>query len=150
MVEVLKSTRQTVAFNNQPPQTTQQVSNVIDAGTSITSSVASLPASESSANFPVSWSGTDATLGSAISNYTIYVSDNRGPFTPWLTATTQTSVSYPGANGHTYSFFSIATDNVGNQQPQPTGAQTTTTIVDATPPTRPQLGSRQKRWPPTP
>src|SRR5262249_17469460 len=46
-----------------------------------------------------------------------------------LTGTTQTSATYSGTSGHTYGFYSIATDNVGNVQPIPTAAQATTTVV---------------------
>jgi hypothetical protein len=40
-----------------------------------------------------------------------------------------TSASYLGQYGHTYSFYSVATDNVGNVQPTPSSAQATTTVV---------------------
>ncbi len=79
------------------------------------------------------WSGTDGS-GSGIASYRVFVSDDGGAFMSWLTDTTQTSAIYPGADGHTYGFYSIATDNVGNVQPTPTSAQAMTT-VDATPPT---------------
>ena len=81
----------------------------------------------------VSWSGTDDPGGSGIGSYTIYVSMDGGPFTPWLTATTQTSATFTGVDGHTYGFFSVATDNAGNLQAVPAAAQATTT-VDASPP----------------
>ena len=76
-------------------------------------------------SFQVSWSGSG---GSGSLSYSIYVSDNGGAFTPWLTATTQTSSPYTGINGHTYGFYSVATDNVGNVQATPSGAQANTTI----------------------
>ena len=43
--------------------------------------------------------------------------------------TTATSAEYQGSPGHTYAFYSIATDNVRNVQPTPTAAQATTTVV---------------------
>jgi hypothetical protein len=58
----------------------------------------------------------------------VYVSDNGGPFTAFLTATTQTSATFHGVNGHKYAFFSVATDNVGNIQATPKAAQATTTL----------------------
>src|SRR5262249_43050242 len=79
-----------------------------------------------SANFPVAWSGTDT--GAGIQDFTIFVSDNGGPFTPWLTNTTDTSASYPGVNGHTYGFFSQARDLVGNMEALKTQAEVTTTV----------------------
>jgi hypothetical protein len=36
--------------------------------------------------------------------------------------------------GHTYGFFSVATDNLGNIQPTPGGAQATTTVTKPVPP----------------
>jgi hypothetical protein len=64
--------------------------------------------------------------------YTIFVSVDGGPYTPWLTRTTQTSATYTGAPGHTYRFYSVATDNVGHQQATPATAQATTTISSYT------------------
>jgi hypothetical protein len=98
------------------------------------SSVAALP-EFSPATFTVSWSGSDNSGGSGLASYSIYVSDNGGAFTPLLTDTTQTSTSFTGVDGHTYGFYSIATDNVGNVQPTPTAAQATTTVQTQSPTT---------------
>ncbi len=124
----------TVTFDTQPPLNTPQIFNTIDAGTGLSSSVAPLPAYERRTVFDVSWSGTDASDGSAIASYTIYVSDDGGPYTAWLTNTTLTAAPFVGQDGHTYSFYSVATDNAGNVEPVPTSAQATT-LVDVTPPT---------------
>ena len=64
----------------------------------------------------------------------VFVSDNGGAFTPFRTDTTQTSAVFAGQFGHTYSFFSVATDNVGHRQPTPTSAQATTQLVLVHPP----------------
>ena len=88
-----------------------------------------LPAVTSSTSFLVSWSGTDDAdghPGSGIASYDVFVSDNGGAFTPFQTRTTQTSAPFAGQVGHTYSFYSVATDNVGHVQPTPTSAQATT------------------------
>jgi RHS repeat-associated protein len=106
---------------------TKQDLVTIDAGAP-TSSVTALPATEGS-SFTLSWSGTDDKGGSGIAGYNIYVSDNGGPFTLFQSATTQTSATFTGTIDHTYRFYSVATDNVGNVQPAPTGAQTSTKIV---------------------
>ena len=119
----------TVVFDTQPPLNTPQIFNTIDAGTGLTSSVAALPPEETSPEFNVSWSGTDSASGSGIASFTIFVSDDGGPFTAWLTNTTLTSASYLGQYGHTYAFYSVATDNVGNVQPTPTSAQATTMVA---------------------
>jgi hypothetical protein len=39
-----------------------------------------------------------------------------------------TSAVYQGINGHTYGFYSVATDNAGNSQATPAGAQASTTV----------------------
>ncbi len=111
---------------NQSSLATPTIFNTIDNGPP-TSSVNPLPTVETSSNFNVSWSGQDNTGGSGIASYDVYVSDNGGTFTKWQSATTQTSATYAGVSGHTYGFYSVATDNVGNVQPTPTSAQATTT-----------------------
>jgi hypothetical protein len=98
------------------------------------SGISVLPAFVAGTSFTVSWSGTDNPGGSGIATYDVYVSDNGGAFTPFLTGTTLTSVTYNGQDGHTYGFYCVATDNAGNRQPAPSTAQATIT-VDTTPPT---------------
>jgi hypothetical protein len=106
---------------------------VTDAPTSPTSSVNPLPAYTASTSIPVSWSGSDAG-GPGIASYDVYVSDNGGPFVPFQTGTTATSATFAGQDGHTYGFYSVATDKGGARQPTPSGAQATT-LVDVMPPT---------------
>lgn len=96
-----------------------------------TSTVSPLPAL-SPASFTVSWSGQDDAGGSGIASYDIYVSDNNGPFTLWLGATTHTSATYPGVSGHGYGFYSIATDHVGNRQTTPPAAEAATQVKAST------------------
>src|SRR5208283_2205186 len=117
-----------VVFDTNAPLNTAVVTNTIDAEPP-TSSVGPLPPTETLAAFTVSWSGQDDPGGSGIASYNIYVSDDGGPFTLWQSDTTQTSATYTGVTGHTYGFYSVATDNVGNVQPTPTSAQATTTVV---------------------
>jgi hypothetical protein len=114
--------------NVQTLPSSAQATTTVDAQ-SPTSSVQHLPATETAASFAISWSGSDKAGGSGVSGYTIYVSDNGGPFAKYLTNTTQTSATFTGAGGHTYGFYSLATDLAGNVQPAPGTAQTTTTIV---------------------
>jgi len=118
-------------LSDQSSLDTAPVSNTIDAAPPV-SSVQPLPATAPAASFPVRWSGMDDAGGSGIGSYTIYVSDNGGPFTPWLTNTTLTSAIYAGQDNHSYGFLSVATDNVGNQEATPTTAQATTTVLQTT------------------
>ena len=115
-----------VVGKSQPTPASAQASTKVDS-VAPTSSVFALPAI-SLPTFTVSWSGSDNPGGSGLAYYDIYVSDNNGPFTRWLTATTATSTSYTGLDGHTYGFFSVATDNVGNVEATPTAAQATTLV----------------------
>ena len=111
---------------------TKQALVTIDA-VAPTSTVAVLPSYVMADAFTVAWSGTDDPGGSGIGSYTIYVSEDGGPFTPWLAATTQTSATFTGVDGDAYRFFAQATDNAGNQEALESAAEATT-IVDATPP----------------
>ena len=80
----------------------------------------------------MSWSGSDDPGGSGIAKFDIFVSTDGGPFVPFLQGTTATSATFHGAVGHTYGFYSVATDNVGHVQVTPTAAQATTKAVAPT------------------
>ncbi len=121
-----------VVFDTNAALDTAQVSNTIDSGAP-TSSVTSLPGTESSITFPVSWSGQDDAGGSGIAGYNIWVSDNGGPYSEWQTDTANTSANYTGQFGHTYAFFSQAIDNVGNVEAPHAVADASTTITVAAP-----------------
>ncbi len=98
-----------------------------------TSNVAALPATTTTASFTVSWSGSDG-QGPGIASYNIYVSDNAGAYTLWQAGTTKTSATYTGQVGHTYGFYSVATDLLGLVQPTPASAQATTKVALTQPP----------------
>jgi hypothetical protein len=114
-----------IVANFDPPLAPTSAAQANDT-TAPTSSVTALPATSAS-RFTVSWSGQD-TGGSGISAYDVYVSDNGGRYKPFMQHTTATSSTFNGAVGHSYSFFSVATDQAGNRQDTPTGAQATTRI----------------------
>jgi RHS repeat-associated protein len=114
----------TIVFDTQAPIDTPPIFNTLDAGKP-TSTVKALPTNVTNPEFVVNWTGNDGNNGSALANYTIYVSDNNGEFTPWLTDTTLTEATYIGQTGHTYAFYSIAKDNAGNTQTLPDTAQAT-------------------------
>jgi hypothetical protein len=116
-----------VVFDTNAPLATNTVSNTLDSGAP-TSTVTTLPA-QSAATVPVSWSGHDNMGGSGITGFDIFVSDNNGPFTLWQSfPATQTSATYTGVGGHSYAFYSVATDHVGNRQPTPPTAQASTQV----------------------
>jgi hypothetical protein len=121
-----------IVFDTNGPIVTPEWLNTID-GASPTSTVLPLSLTQSITSFDVGWSGND--LGAGVAAYDVFVSDNDGPFTAWLRQTTATQATFTGINGHTYRFYSIARDLVGNIEAAKTGAEATTRIVtDTTPP----------------
>jgi hypothetical protein len=118
----------TVVFDVNPPINTPIWANTIDS-TRPVSKVSALPTPELSPSFSVQWSGTD--VGAGVQDYTIYVSDNAGSFTAWLTNTTATQGNYIGSAGHSYGFYSIARDLVGNIETSKTMAEATTNVTTA-------------------
>lgn len=99
----------------------------------LTSRVSPLPAVEFSPAFLVQWSGGE-TGGPGVADYTIYVSDNGGTFTPWLTHTSDTQAMYTGAQGHTYGFYSVARDLAGGVEAPKNFAEAATQVADTTKP----------------
>jgi len=95
------------------------------------SAVAALPAT-TTPGFAVNWSGVDDTNGSGIAFFNIYVSDNGGSFTPWLSNVTYTGGLYNGAPGHTYAFYSRAVDFAGNIEPAPASPDAQVSLISAT------------------
>jgi RHS repeat-associated protein len=103
-----------------------------------TSRVSPLPA-DSPPTFLVTWAGADDAGGSGLAFFDVYVSDDGGPFTLWLAQTTRTQAAFTGMIGHTYGFYSVATDNAGNREATPTMAQATTVVSLAATPTHIQI-----------
>lgn len=123
-----------VVFDQNAPIATPVWLNTVDITAPVTSMQA-LPATESSPTFMVQWSGSDA--GSGIRDYTVYVSQDGGSFSPFVSSTTATSAAFTGVAGSTYAFYSIGSDLVGNIESK-TAADASTRIVvtgrDTTPP----------------
>ncbi len=118
-----------IVFDANAPIDTPVWTNTLDTSTP-TSSVQSLSASVPT-SFTVSWAGSDT--GSGIVRYTVYVSDNGGAFTPFVQDTTLPNSVFTGQVGHTYGFYSIATDAAGNREGPKTAAEATTTVNAAQP-----------------
>lgn len=119
----------TVVFDSNAPINTPAWLNTLDVDkpTSNASAPESVIAAGGTASIPVTWTGTDK--GSGIASYTIYVSDNGSAFTIWQSAVSTTSASYTGTVGHTYGFYSIATDGAGNIETAKTAADVTTQVT---------------------
>ncbi|WP_292778201.1 Calx-beta domain-containing protein [Nostoc sp. NMS9] len=114
-----------IAFNSQTPIQTTAVFNTLDSDIPI-SKVNALPVNSSS-NFTVSWTGSDT--GSGLASYDIFVSTDGGEFVPWQVNTTATSAIYNGERGRNYTFYSVATDNLGQREVVPTQPDTVTTTT---------------------
>jgi hypothetical protein len=82
--------------------------------------------------FTVSWAGSD--VGSGIATYDIYVQTNGGPWNPWLAGFAGNSAVFPGQNGRTYGFYSVAHDGAGNVEAKAPSAEATTTTLSNYPP----------------
>jgi|GEM_PF-1647902 len=99
------------------------------------SAVFALPA-HSPATFGVVWSGANFVGQASLAYYDIFVSDNSAPFTVWQARTTSTGGLYNGLPGHTYAFYSVATDTAGNVEAPPATPDSMTTVtLSNTPPT---------------
>ncbi len=92
------------------------------------SRVNALPA-ESTTLFPVTWGGEDNAGGSGISFYAVYAAVDGGSFSLWQMETLDRSAIYQGAVGHSYAFYSVATDIAGNRGTAPSTPDATTRVT---------------------
>ena len=116
-----------IIFDYNPAIVTDEVLNTIDNGAP-SSQVLSLPTSTAKVPFIVQWTGQDDGGGSGVASYDVYLSVDGSPFGLWL-STTDTWAEMTGQPGHTYAFYSVATDNVGNVEDAPTESDTAVTIL---------------------
>ena len=114
-----------VGFVQPTPTAAQATTRLVGLPTS---TVNPLPDTTATPSFTLSWSGSPGPGATRIASYEIFVSDNGGPFQPFLPSTTQTSATFTGAYGHTYAFYSAATDNFGDRQATLAVAQAATTV----------------------
>lgn len=122
-----------IVFDVNSPIDTPEWFNTLDK-TKPASQVLPLAATHTSPNFTVEWAGTDEDSG--ILDYTVFVSEDGGPFTPFLINTTATSGDFTGKPGRAYAFCSIARDQTGNLEDPPAQPDAVTQVLgDATPPT---------------
>ncbi|HEX8565073.1 MAG TPA: SBBP repeat-containing protein [Pyrinomonadaceae bacterium] len=112
-----------IIFDTNAPIDTPEWLNTID-NSKPASQVGSLSATQSSGSFTLNWSGTDT--GSGIQSYSIFVSENGGPFNVWRQDTTETSGIFSGKADTTYAFYSVAQDKTGNKENAPATADATT------------------------
>lgn len=70
-----------------------------------------------SATVHLTFGGQDDNGGTGVKDYALYVSQNNGPFTRFADKISDTSFAFTGTPGSMYKFFTLATDNVGNEEP---------------------------------
>ncbi|MBU0718794.1 MAG: PKD domain-containing protein, partial [Planctomycetes bacterium] len=125
-----------IVFDTNEPIDTPGTLNTIDSGAP-TSSVTALPAETIEPSFPVAWTGQDDVGGSDIARFKIYVSVDGEPFALWK-GMPDSSAVYAGEFGHTYAFYSMAVDNVGNHEAPRNTADTSITVRNPNAP--PEIG----------
>ncbi|KPA18868.1 YD repeat-containing protein [Candidatus Magnetomorum sp. HK-1] len=121
----------TIIFDKNEPVDTPIAYNTIDINLP-ESSVRSIY-NPGQLEIEVKWGGQDATDGSGIASYDVYVSDNGKPYEIWLSKTTAISGIFMGQPGHEYAFYSIATDKVGNVEMSPQQADSVVKIENFPP-----------------
>ena len=67
-------------------------------------------------SFTVTWLNGNDRGGSGLAGYDVWVRDEGGVWTEWLTDTTSTNAVYDGEHGHTYYFEVAAKDHAGNTE----------------------------------
>jgi hypothetical protein len=115
----------TIVFDVNPPLDTNTVVNTIDDAVP-ESAVGTLPAVGNATLFPVSWTGSDQ--GSGVSFFDVWVSVDGEAYQPWVAGSTATRALFSGAFGHTYAFYAVATDRVGNKEAPPAVPDQVTTL----------------------
>ena len=101
--------RATIVFDANPRIETAEWLNTVDNAKP--SSHVDSVGSPGQDGLPVYWSGTDQ--GAGLYDYTAFVSENAGSFTPWL-VTPDPSANFVGTCGKSYAFYIVARDLVGN------------------------------------
>ena len=110
-----------ITFENNAPINTPIATNTLDT-LPPSSHVAPLPSVLTTTSIPLYWSGSDDAKGSGVESFGIYVSDNGGPYSLWFNTAVitnsllVTNATYVGQPGHTYGFYSLATDYAGNME----------------------------------
>ena len=127
-----------IVFDANDPIDTAEWLNTIDNAPP-TSAVVPLAGTSTDPNVLIQWSGNDP--GAGVRDFTVYVSENGGPFALFAQHTPVTSAVLTGQVGHTYAFYSIARDLAGNVESVKTVAEASVTIVPLPPPPPPSNGS---------
>ena len=104
-----------IIFDNNEAILTNRAVNLVDAFPPI-SNMDPIVADSTDSIITLSWSGVDDTDGVGVSSYALYFSKNGIPFQLYEDEITATSIQFPIAPNTSYSFYTIATDFVGNRE----------------------------------
>jgi hypothetical protein len=107
--------RATITFDDST-QLTPDWLNTLDV-TPPESQVLPLGATQDSSSFTVSWAASGSPPD--LRDFSVYVSENGGPFRPWRLHVTTTSDTIVAAWGGNLSFYSLARDSSGNLESVP-------------------------------
>ncbi len=119
-----------IVFDLNETIATPQIFNVIDA---VAPQSRLTDTSAVTLDIPVitlSWNGSDDPGGSGIRNYSVYASDDGGPFTPYKEGIAEKQIDFAGTPGHKYDLYVRATDNTGNQEAEKVKAEKTVYFKD--------------------
>lgn len=109
--------RATITFDSNLPIETQEWVNTLDSSVP-ESSILPLAPLQATSDFNVMWSGKD--LGTGVKDYDLLVSEDEGPFEPWLSGYAGNEAMFHGTSGRSYSFYCIARDWTDNVEDAPT------------------------------
>ena len=121
-----------IVFDTEEPIETPAISNTLDAIDPTSAVLAFGSATTADGNILVQWGGQDDAEGSGVRDYVVWVSVNGGDFSIWLVDTELTEAIYIGEDGNTYSFYSTARDNAGNEEDQPVVGDASITVSGGT------------------
>lgn len=116
-----------IVFDINAPIPTNTWENLIDAFPPNTT-VGPLPDTMANSSFELSWSGTDDPGGVGIAYYDLFVSKNGEAFYLYQAEIDTNFILFKGEAGSSYSFYTRATDQVGNREAEKNTGDTKTII----------------------
>jgi hypothetical protein len=127
------SNESSIVFDTNAPIVTNVWTNTVDNGrpSSSVTAVETFTGAQGGERL-VEWSGADDHGGSGIRDYTIWISEDGGPYYEWLSNTTETSQFIALDCLVEYRFFSTARDNVGIVEDPPGSPDRTVQITEDT------------------
>ncbi len=123
-----------IQFDVNTPMPTNMAMNRVDTRLPSSAALTGIEQLDAS-RVRVHWTGSDDSTGAGLANVTLYVRQDVGAFTPVAPPTSGTSLEVPVADGHTFGFYTLAADNVGNAEVTKSDPEAAVTVGS------PQLGT---------